>query len=105
MLDRATTITYESGCGIRNTQLSAVRWGSEPMSLSAKKLAKMALASSVGRSLVATSCRVSEAALGDSVVTRRAYRAAVAIATYRGVSEGLARYGQHAAAQNSPRIC
>lgn len=58
-----------------------------------RKLLKGALATAPGRALVRAGCAVAERAAPDSSLCRRAYSLAVAVAMFRGVREGLRRYG------------
>lgn len=57
-----------------------------------RKLGKAALATPPGRLLLRGLAALAERTAPDSALTRRAYDAAVAVAIFRGVREGLARF-------------
>jgi GT2 family glycosyltransferase len=69
-----------------------VRWGREGASTTAKKIAKFLLAPPPGSALVQALGRVAETLAPDSRASRRLYDAAIALAVFRGVREGLRRY-------------
>lgn len=84
----------DSSPRIRLVQENApIAWGREPLKLSARKAAKRILATPVGRRAVRIACGSVEQLAPDTAWCRRAYDAAVAVAIFRGVREGLARYG------------
>jgi glycosyltransferase involved in cell wall biosynthesis/GT2 family glycosyltransferase len=71
-----------------------VRWTSDPLRLILKKMGKRLLATYPGRAAVRLACAVAERVAPDSWWNRRAYQLAVGIAIFRGVREGLVRYGE-----------
>jgi GT2 family glycosyltransferase len=79
-----------------------VAWGRDPSRLVAKKAVKAALATRPGRWGVHAGCRLAERLAPDTRWSRRFYDAAVAIAIFRGVREGLRRYGPRAVNAEAP---
>jgi GT2 family glycosyltransferase len=71
---------------------SPVNWNSDSLRLIIKKSAKRALATKASKGLLRTACNITERFAPDSNLNRRAYNAAVAIAIFSGVREGLKRY-------------
>ena len=61
----------------------------------AKKLAKSALASTPGKACVRAVCKIIERVAPDTEISRKAYRAAVAVAIFGGVREGFKRYAEN----------
>jgi GT2 family glycosyltransferase len=74
-------------------QNSPVDWASDSAALIAKKILKWLLASRIGIKSVHSACRLVESLAPDSRLNRGAYDVAVALAIFRGVHEGLRRYG------------
>jgi GT2 family glycosyltransferase len=70
-----------------------VRWTSDPPRLILKKMAKRLLATCPGRAAVRLACAAAERVVPDTWWNRRAYELAVGSAIFRGVREGLLRYG------------
>lgn len=70
-----------------------VRWMGDPPRLILKKMVKRLLATYSGRPAVRLACAVAERVAPDSWWNRRTYQMAVGIAIFRGVREGLVRYG------------
>lgn len=70
-----------------------VAWGRDPARLVAKKALRAALSTRPGRWGVHAGCRLAERLAPDTRWSRRLYDAAVAVAIFRGVREGLRRYG------------
>jgi GT2 family glycosyltransferase len=71
---------------------SPPRWRTDRPRLLVKKAVKRALATGPGRGLIRLVCWAAERLIPDSAWCRRAYDAAVAVAIFRGVREGLRRY-------------
>jgi GT2 family glycosyltransferase len=71
-----------------------VRWTADPPRLFLRKMVKRLLASHPGRAAVRLACAVAERVAPDSWSNRRTYELAVGIAIFRGVREGLVRYGE-----------
>jgi GT2 family glycosyltransferase len=78
-----------------------VAWGRDSAWLVAKKTLKAALSTRLGRWVVHTGCRLAERLVPDTRCSRRLYDAAVGIAIFRGVREGLRRYGPRAPASEA----
>lgn len=72
---------------------SPTRWGEDDMRLVAKKVLKRLLATRLGSAAVRRACTLTGVLIPDSSLNRRCYELAVAGAIFRGVREGLARYG------------
>jgi hypothetical protein len=70
-----------------------VRWTGDPPRLLLKKMVKRLLATRPGRAAVRLACTVAERVAPDSCWNRRTYELAVGISIFRGVREGLVRYG------------
>jgi hypothetical protein len=70
-----------------------VDWGEDAFGLLLKKVIKRALATRFGWRLVMSACSITESLAPDSKLNRRAYETAVGVAIFRGVREGLKRYG------------
>lgn len=70
-----------------------IRWSRDFPWLALKKALKRGLASASGQRMVRACCRASERFAPDSRLTWRAYEAAVALAIFRGVRDGVERYG------------
>lgn len=75
------------------TASGRLRPGREPIVVSAKKLAKAALATGPGHRVIATSCRLASTAAADSALSKRSFDLAAAVAIFEGVREGIRRYG------------
>ncbi len=75
-----------------------LRFGREPLSRSAKKVAKAALATGAGHRVVDATCRLASTTVPDSNLSSRAYDLASAVAIFEGVREGIRRYGDPIAA-------
>lgn len=73
---------------------SPVDWRRDGLRLAAMKSLKRLLATGPGRGLVAAACGMIERLAPDTYWNHCAYDLAVALAIYRGVREGLTRYGQ-----------
>lgn len=70
-----------------------VRWAGDPPRLLLKKTVKRLLATHPGRAAVRLACAVAERVAPDSWWNRRTYELAIGTAIFRGVREGLVRYG------------
>jgi GT2 family glycosyltransferase len=79
-----------------------IAWGRDPAQLVVKKAVKSALSSRLGRWSVLVGCGLAERLAPDTRWSRRFYDAAVAIAIFRGVREGLRRYGTRAVNAEAP---
>lgn len=79
-----------------------VNWKQDATSLVIRKMIKRVLATKPGNSLIRSVCSITEKLLPDSNWTRRAYTAAVGVAIFSGVREGLSRYGSSAPAARGP---
>ena len=64
--------------------------------LLARKVVKRALATAPGRALLRALVSLAERVAPDTALNRRAYDASVAVAIFRGVREGLARFPEQA---------
>jgi hypothetical protein len=71
-----------------------IRWSADPARLAAKKALKQVMATAPGRATLHLGCRVLERLGPDTRWSHRAYDLAVAVAIFRGVREGLRRYGE-----------
>lgn len=84
--------------GERSPRLAVVRENGpiargDGMGRALKKAVKLGLATAPGRALLGAACKLAERVRPDGALSRRAYDAAVAVAIFRGVREGHARYG------------
>jgi GT2 family glycosyltransferase len=70
-----------------------IAWGRDPARLLAKKAVKTVLATGLGRWGMHAGCCLAERLAPDARWSRRFYDAAVAIAIFQGVREGLRQYG------------
>jgi glycosyltransferase involved in cell wall biosynthesis/GT2 family glycosyltransferase len=80
------------------TASGPLRMGREPLTLSVKKIAKAALATRPGHTVVDVACQLASFAAPDSALSSRAYDLAAAVAVFEGVREGIRRYGDPIAA-------
>lgn len=71
---------------------SPIKWGDDTLRLITKKAVKSVLASGMSRRFVRAACGLIERLAPDSKLNRRAYNAAVGLAIFSGVREGLRRY-------------
>jgi GT2 family glycosyltransferase len=72
---------------------SPVNWSEDSLSVILKKVVKRTLAHDNGERAVQTICRAIERCVPDTRFSHQAYNLAVALAIFRGVREGLKRYG------------
>jgi GT2 family glycosyltransferase len=70
-----------------------VEWKQDGVMLGLKKGLKRILATGIGQRMLKVATAVSERVFPDGVVTRKLYDALIGIAIFRGVREGLKRYG------------
>jgi GT2 family glycosyltransferase len=75
-----------------------IHWTGDSPWLVLKKLIKRLLATRTGRAMLRRACSIAERAVPDSRLSRHAYQAAVGVAIFQGVREGLRRYGEGSAA-------
>jgi glycosyltransferase involved in cell wall biosynthesis len=75
-------------------QNGPIDWRSDTAALIVKKMMKRVLASRIGIGVTRLVCRLAELVAPDTAINRRAYDVAVAVAIFRGVREGLRRYGK-----------
>jgi len=72
---------------------SPIRWTEDFPRLVLKKTAKRLLVTRAGQTVVRRACAAAERVVPDTRLSRRLYELAVGIAIFRGVREGLVRYG------------
>lgn len=75
-----------------------IRWTGDPLGLILKKTVKRILSTRSGKTAVRLACALTERVAPDTRWNRRAYELAVGVAIFRGVREGLGRYGDAPAA-------
>jgi len=78
---------------------SPIKWGEDSLGLIIKKTAKCVLATNTCRRIVGAACGLIERLAPDTSLNRRAYDAAVGLAIFVGVREGLRRYGDTSTAK------
>jgi GT2 family glycosyltransferase len=81
-----------------------VAWGRDPARLVTKKALKAALSTRPGRWGVRAGCALAERLAPDTRWSRRLYDAAVAIAIFQGVRQGLKRYGPGSRTANAESL-
>jgi GT2 family glycosyltransferase len=73
-------------------QNAPVDWKKDSLRMIGKKGFKRLFSSSIGYPLAKLACKTIERFAPDTEISRKAYRAATALATFRGVREGFRRY-------------
>jgi hypothetical protein len=73
-------------------QNAPVEFGQDSIGLVLKKISKQVLATRVGLAVLAGVTLLAEKVAPDGGITRRLYNAAIGVAIFRGVREGLKRY-------------
>lgn len=82
-----------------------VHWSEDAPNLILKKLTKRLLATAPGAQMIRAACAFAEKLAPDSRLNHRAYKLAEAIAIFRGVREGIRRYGAKPAPRGEKQQC